>query len=43
MKYSFKRKYRDLIAEKEKELRDEKKSVKKFIKNIKDFFIKKRN
>lgn len=41
MKYSRNRKYRDLIAEKEKEMQSKKAPVKEFLKCIKQFFVKK--
>ena len=41
MKYSRNRKYRDLIAEKEKEMQNKKPSIKTFFKFIKNIFNKK--
>ena len=41
MKYSHNRKYRDLIAEKEKEMQAKKPPLKTFFKRIKNIFFKK--
>ena len=41
MKYSRNRKYRDLIAEKEKEMQNKKPSIKGIFKLLKNIFAKK--